>query len=186
MLMVSRTQALRLAVPVTDQDHISGPETAAVTLVEYADYECSYCGEAELTIEAVRKALADSLRFVFRNFPLVEAHPYALQAAAAAEAADLQGSFWPMHDMLFQNQQALDEGSLLDYAADLGLDIGRFGADVQSSVVLERIRRDIEGGTRSGVQGTPTFFINDLIYQGSWDYRSLLAALMAAAGESDR
>jgi protein-disulfide isomerase len=177
--MASRTWSSRLVVPVTTQDHISGPDNAAVTLIEYGDYQCPYCGEAELEIRAVRKALADRLRFVFRNFPLAEAHPYAPQAAAAAEAADLQGKFWPMHDMLFRNQQALDEGSLFSYAAEIGLDVARFGADLESSAVLERVDRDIEGGERSGVEGTPSFFINDLKYEDSWDRESLLEALEA-------
>jgi protein-disulfide isomerase len=171
---------------VTTEDHISGPENAAVTLIEYGDYQCPYCGEAELELQAVRRAMPDTLRFVFRNFPLTEAHPYALQAAAAAEAADLQGTFWPMHDMLYRNRQSLVQGSLLTYAAEIGLDVGRFGADLQSPVVLERIQRDIDGGIRSGVQGTPSFFINERKYEDSWDSESLLAALTAAAEERDQ
>ena len=184
--MMPRTGVSQLAVPVTPDDHISGPANALVTLVEYADYECSFCGRAESSVKSVRRAMADNLRFVFRNFPLIESHPYAMQAAAAAEAADLQGAFWEMHDLLFQNQQALDEGSLLIYAADLGLDIGRFSTDLQSPDVLERIQRDIEGGIRSGVEGTPSFFINGWKYEGAWDQESLLSALKAAAEEDGR
>jgi protein-disulfide isomerase len=176
----------QLAVPVTADDHISGPENATVTLVEYADYECPYCGAAEPSVQGVRRALADTLRFVFRNFPVIEAHPHAAQAAAAAEAAGLRGKFWQMHDLLFQNQQALDAGSLLVYAAEIGLDIDQFSNDIQSDTVLERIRRDIEGGVRSDVEGTPTFFINGLKYEGPWDYESLLTASTVAAEDSDQ
>ena len=121
------------------------------------------------------------LRFVFRNFPLVESHPHALVAAAAAEAAGLQGNYWQMHDLLFRNQRALDGGSLLVYAGRLGLDLDRFNADIESDAVLDRIRRDLESGERSGVEGTPSFFINDLKYEGAWDEESLLTALTEAS-----
>jgi len=182
--MTFNIRTAQLAVPVGPQDHSVGPETAAVTLVEYSDYECPYCGAAEPAIQGVRRVIEGTLRFVFRNFPLLEAHPHALEAAAAAEAAGLQGKFWLMHDLLFQNQQALDEASLLVYGARIGLAIDRFGADMQSVPVLQRIQRDIDGGVRSGVEGTPTFFVNNLKYEGSWNYESLLEALEDAARTS--
>ena len=181
--MQPRTGISHLAVPVTADDHIIGSDHATVTLVEYADFECPYCGQAEMSLRELRRALSDTLRFVFRNFPLIDTHPHAASAAAAAEAAGLQGKFWQMHDLLFENQRALDQGSLLVYAAEIGLDIDRFSRDIESDAVLDRIRRDMEGGIRSGVEGTPSFFINDVKYEGSWDYESLLAAATQAAEE---
>jgi protein-disulfide isomerase len=179
--MTINIQSTQLAVPVTADDHVIGPEDAPVTLVEYADYQCPYCAGAEATLDRVRRELADTLRFVFRNFPLIQAHPYALQATAAAESAGLQGKFWEMHDELFKNQQSLDEGSLLYHAGGLGLDVDRFAEDMQSYAVVERIRHDIEGARWSGVEGTPSFFINGWKYEGSWDYESLVGALTAVA-----
>ena len=114
-----------------------------------------------MSVRELRRALTDTLRFVFRNFPLIDTHPHAAAAAAASEAAGLQGKFWQMHSLLFNNQRALDGGSLLVYAAEIGLDIDRFSRDIESDAVLDRIRRDMESGIRSGVEGTPSFFIND-------------------------
>jgi protein-disulfide isomerase len=176
---MTNAQFTRLAMPVSAEDHISGAENAPITLVEYADYQCPYCRSADIAIRQVRQAVGDRVRFVFRNFPLTETHEYALQAAAAAEAAALQGKFWEMHDLLFKNQRALDEESLVRYAEQIGLDIDRFIADIQGDAVIERIRRDLDSGERSDVDSTPSFYINGQKYEGSWEPDDLLSALSA-------
>jgi protein-disulfide isomerase len=184
--MHAKTGTSQLAAPVTADDHMLGPDNGTATLVEYGDYECPYCGVAESAVQDLRRALPDTLRYVFRHFPLIESHPHALSAATTAEAAGLQGKFWQMHDLLFKHQRALDGGSLLVYAAQIGLDIDRFGRDIESDVVLDRIRRDMEGGIRSDVEGTPSFFINGVKYEASWDYESLLTAITRAGEDGDR
>ena len=171
----------RLRVPVSDADHSQGPKNAPLTLVEYGDYECPHCGRAYPIVKQVQQTLGDDLRFVFRNFPLAEIHTHARNAAQAAEAAALQGRFWEMHDLLFENQDRLDDRSLLADASSLGLDLDRFVADSASGMVLARIAADIEGGARSGVNGTPTFFANGVRVDGAWDYESLLLALRETA-----
>src|SRR5919202_3360700 len=123
--MYADQTATRLTVPVSSDDHTVGPVDAPLTLVEYADYQCPYCGEADQTVRQLRETLGDRLRFVYRNFPLVQSHPDAEQAAEAAEAANAQGRFWEMHDLLFQHQRSLDHDSLLGYAQQLGLDVDR-------------------------------------------------------------
>jgi protein-disulfide isomerase len=169
--------APRLAIPIIDQDHIRGPVDAPVTLVEYGDFECPHCGAAYPIVEDVRMRLRDSLRFVFRHFPLPQAHPHAVQAAEAAEAAGAQGRFWPMHDMLFENQHALDSGSLLLYATRLQLDVPAFRQDLLTHAHQLKVERDFMGGVRSGVNGTPTFFINGVRYDGPRDVASMVRVL---------
>jgi protein-disulfide isomerase len=169
--------APRLAVPVTERDHIRGPVDAALTLVEYGDFECPYCGAAYAVIEDVRLKMGQSLRFVYRHFPLPQVHPHAVQAAEAAEAAGAQRRFWPMHDMLFENQQALDRGSLLLYATRLQLDVEAFTRDLVSHAHKPSVERDFMGGVRSGVNGTPTFFINGVRYDGPRDVPSMVRVL---------
>jgi protein-disulfide isomerase len=169
--------APRLAVPVTERDHIRGPVDAALTLVEYGDFECPYCGAAYPVIEEVRLKMGQSLRFVYRHFPLPQVHPHAVQAAEAAEAAGAQRRFWPMHDMLFENQQALDSGSLLLYATRLQLDVQAFTSDLASHAHKPSVERDFMGGVRSGVNGTPTLFINGLRYDGPRDVPSMIRVL---------
>ena len=169
--------APRLAVPVTERDHIRGPVDAALTLVEYGDFECPYCGAAYPVIEDVRLKMGQSLRFVYRHFPLPQVHPHAVQAAEAAEAAGAQRRFWPMHDMLFENQQALDRGSLLLYATRLQLDVQAFTRDLVSHAHKPSVERDFLGGVRSGVNGTPTFFINAVRYDGPRDVPSMVRVL---------
>ena len=169
-----------LTPPVGDDDHAQGPADAPVTLVEYGDYECPYCGEAYPVLKAVQRAMGDRLRFVFRNFPLTEMHPHAAHAAKFAEAAAAIGRFWEAHDLLYENQTALDDDSLVSYGARLGLSRaavlsafdGRFDG---------RIRREFAGGLRSGVNGTPSLFINGVRYDGERDVESLVAALRDAA-----
>jgi protein-disulfide isomerase len=158
----------QLTPPVSAQDHAAGPGEALVTLVEYGDYECPYCGMAHPIVKAVQRALGNQLRFVFRNFPLAEAHPHARLAAQAAEAAGAQGRFWEMHDMLFEHQHALEPADILAYARSIGLDIARFEQDLEAGTYTKKVRDDFRNGVRSGVNGTPTFFVNGERYDGSW------------------
>jgi protein-disulfide isomerase len=172
-----------LTLPVGPEDHVEGPDDAPVTLVEYGDFECSYCGEAYPVLKAVQRAMGAQLRFVFRHFPLTQAHPHAGHAAEFSEAAAAIGRFWEAHDMLYENQAALEDGDLAAYGATLGL----AEADVSAAFdgrFDEHIQHDFRGGVRSGVNGTPSLFINGQRYDGSRDVRSLVAALSAAAGRS--
>ena len=146
-------------------------------LLEYGDYECPYCGAAHPVVKAVQKRLGNRLCFAFRNFPLTNAHPHAEHAAEAAEAAGAQGRFWQMHDLLFDNQDALDDEALAEYAATLNLDVKRLINEVQSGAHLARIREDFRGGARNGVNGTPTFFVNGERYDGEFSAEALIKAL---------
>lgn len=171
----------RLKVPLdSSRDHVLGPDTARVTLLEYGDYECPHCARAHPITTEVKRILGDELLFAYRHFPLTQAHPHAGQAAEAAEAAGAQGRFWEMHDLLFRNQHALRLQDLVLYAQTLGLDLGRFGAELQSRVHAPRVREDFMSGVRSGVNGTPTFFVDGVRYNGSWDLQSLLGELRSA------
>jgi protein-disulfide isomerase len=178
---VSQSHISRLVVPVSARDHVEGPETAPVTLVEYGDYQCPYCGAAYPIVKRVQKRLGDHLRFVFRNFPLSEIHPFAEGAAEGAEAAGAQGKFWEMHDRLFEHQRALDQGHLVEYARQLGLDVARFERDLGDHNFAGRVREDFLSGARSGVNGTPTFYINGRRHDASYDFDTLLAALERAS-----
>jgi protein-disulfide isomerase len=175
---------IQLSLSVTDGDHVQGPDDAPLTLVLYGDYECPYTRRSLSAVHAVQQRFGDQLRFVFRNFPLTEIHPHALQAAEAAEAAAAQGRFWEMHASLFAHQQALEEADLLQYARDLGLDTTRFEQDLATHAYLGSINGDVESGLRSGVQGTPTFFINGVLHTASWDQDSLAAVLQRAIAQS--
>jgi len=167
----------QLAVPVTRRDHIRGRFDAPLTLVEYGDYECPFCGQAHPIVQAVEEEMGEQLRFVFRNFPLANMHPHAEHAAEAAESAGTQGRFWEMHDLLFENQEALDDRDLANYAAELGLDVRRVVSDILRGAYANRIRQDLIGGVRSDVNGTPTFFINGMRYDGPRDVYSMLQAM---------
>ena len=167
----------KLKPPVGANDHVQGLADASVTVVEYGDYECPYCGEAYPVIKALQKRLGDKLRFVFRNFPLAEMHPHAEHAAEAAEAAGAQGKFWEMHDMLYEHQDALEDEDLLRYAKALKLDVPRFTKDMENHAYVDRVRSDFTSGVRSGVNGTPTFFINNTRHDGPFDLASLLSAI---------
>lgn len=175
-----------LTVPVGEQDHVAGSKNARVTLVEYGDYECPYCGEAYYIVKKLQEDLGDKLRFVFRNFPLSQIHPHALSAALAAEAAGLQNKFWEMHDMLFEHQDSLEEEDLVSYAYVLKLDPAKFINDMQSDKVREKVQTDFWSGVRSGVNGTPTFFIQGKRHNGSYSYGELRAAIEQAAPEGAR
>ena len=169
-----------LTPPVSARDHIQGPADAAIVLVEYGDYECPYCGAAYPVVKELQHRMKNKLALVFRNFPLANAHPHAEFAAEAAEAAAAQGKFWEMHDMLYENQEALDPENLVEYATELGLDIPRFTREMNEHVYASRVKEDFRSGVRSGVNGTPTFFINGERYNGPYDVRSMLAAIREA------
>jgi protein-disulfide isomerase len=175
--------------PVHEGDHSIGPTDAPVTLVEYGDYQCPHCARAHPRVTAVRERLGDRLRFVFRNFPMTELHPEALHAAEAAESVAAHAgsdAFWAMHDLLFEHQQdsewALDDEHLLEYAAAAGADAGLVKADLDADAFEAHVRADFMSGVRSGVNGTPTFFINGERFEGDWSsVASFAAALEAAA-----
>jgi protein-disulfide isomerase len=174
---VGRDGTARLAVPVGERDHVQGPATASVTLVEYGDYECPYCRAAVAIVDELQRIVPDELRFVFRHFPLENLHPHARRAAEAAEAAASQGKFFEMHAALFEHQTALDEEDLVRYAAALDLDLVRFGADLDGDTHASRVREDFRGGVRSGVRGTPTFYLDDVRYDGVIGVRQLTATI---------
>lgn len=174
-----------LSIPVSSRDHAQGKPQAPVTLVEYGDYECPYCGEAYPIIGAVQRSLGDDLRFVFRNFPISELHPHAFRAAQFAEAAASSGRFWQAHDLLYEHQSALSADDLLAYGLSLGLDAAVIAAGFDGRFD-PKIRADFLGGIRSGVNGTPCLFINGLRYDGARDVESLVATLRSAAQASDQ
>lgn len=173
----------QLQPSICKEDHIRGNKNAPITLVEYGDYQCPYCGRAYPIVEAILDIEGSRLKFVFRHFPLSQIHPNALHAAYAAEAAGLQGKFWEMHGMLFQNQQALEDQDLVAYALALNLDKKKFEVDMFSTNVARKVRNDFMSGIRSGVNGTPTFFINGWRYDGSYEFEYLLAAIKSEEQE---
>ena len=174
-----------LEPPVGEADHVSGPADAPVTLVEYGDYECPYCGMAYPIVKALQRRLGRQLRFVYRNFPLKQSHPHAQRAAEAAEAAGAQGAFWAMHDALFEQQHALEDADLLRYAGDLRLDTARVARELEAGTHARRVRDDFRSGVRSGVNGTPTFFVNGHRYDGTWvDEGAFLDALREAEADA--
>jgi protein-disulfide isomerase len=170
-----------LAAPVDpERDHVRGPDEAPVTLVEYGDYECPYCGSAEGTVRELLQSFSEELRYVFRHLPLVDVHPHAELAAEAAEAAGAQGRFWEMHDLLFANQKALEPADLRSRAAQLELDVDRFWDEVRSRAHARRVTEDVRSADESGVAGTPTFFVNGRRHQGAYDTQTLTAAIRLA------
>ena len=170
----------KLVLPVSERDHISGPANARVTLVEYGDYQCPYCGMANSIVDGIRRELRNDLRFVFRNFPLTEVHPHAEHAAEIAEAAGAHGKYWEMHDLLYQNQQALDDADLAKYAHLVGLPAPEVKRALEQQGYMEHVREDFLSGVRSGVNGTPTFFINGVRHDGSYDFETLMGAIADA------
>jgi protein-disulfide isomerase len=169
--------AVKLKIAISEKDHSQGPDNAPLTLVEYGDYQCPHCGRAYPIVKRLQKALGKKMKLVFRNFPLSEIHEDALNAAKIAEAAALQGKFWEMHDALFENQENLDEESLIRYGNELGLNAEKLDEDSAQPEIEERISVEFEGGVRSGVNGTPTFFVNGVRYDGDWSYGPFLTAL---------
>lgn len=167
--------------PMPGRDHVQGPVDAPIKLLEYGDYECPHCGRAYPVVKEIQERLGKRLCFAFRNFPLVNSHPHADHAAEAAEAAGAQGRFWEMHDALFENQDALEDEQLATYATALGLDAEKLMSEVLSGAHQLRVREDFRSGTRSGVNGTPTFFINGVRYDGVPEVEDLLTELRASA-----
>jgi protein-disulfide isomerase len=167
----------RLRSSVGARDHSEGVHDAVVTLVEYGDYECPYCGKAYPIVKELQRRLGSELRFVFRHFPLSQIHPHATHAAEAAEAAGAQGKFWKMHDTIFEHQNALDDRYLREYAAQVGLKQDRFNLELTTHMHAARVREDFLSGIESGVNGTPTFFINGIRHDDSWNIDTLEEAL---------
>jgi protein-disulfide isomerase len=177
----SRSESARLAVPVGGRDHVRGPASAEVTLVEYGDFECPYTRRARPVVRRLGQDFGARLRLVFRNFPLTRIHPHAQAAAEAAEAAASQGRYWEMHDLLFDNQRHLEDEDLRRYAQRLDLDAERFDRDLAQHAHSRRVREDLRGGRKGGVRGTPTFFVNGLRHDGPNDLATLRAAVEQAA-----
>jgi protein-disulfide isomerase len=170
----------RLATPVTADDHVQGPTDARVTLLQYGDYQCPYTRLSRHSIHTLQREYADRLRFVFRHFPLEAIHPHARGAATADEAAEAQGHFWTMHEYLFEHQNALADRDLHNYATNLGLEPDRFEHDRTSTDVNSRIDRDVASGELSDVQGTPTFYVNGVRHDGTFDVDVLRPAIESA------
>jgi protein-disulfide isomerase len=168
---------IALTLPDPERDHISGSADGSIKLLEYGDYECPFCADAQPIAKEIQRRLGDDLVFAFRHFPLTNIHPHSEHAAEASEAAGAQGKFWGMHDLLFENQRALEDEDLAAYAAELGLDETRLIREVTSDVYASRIREDFKSGVRGGVNGTPTFFINGERYDGARDLKHLVNAL---------
>jgi len=165
---------------VGPRDHALGPANAPVTLVEYGDFECPFCGRAYPELKQVLRRVGNKVRFVFRHFPLSEEHPHAQHAAEVAEAAAAQGKFWEMHDLLYQRQAALADEDLVPYARDLGLDAERVWRELDAHVHAARVKQDVVSGIASGVTGTPRFFINGRPHEEPGDTKTLAAALRRA------
>ena len=177
-------ETVKLKNLVTERDHIFGIADAPVTLLEYGNFECVHCGRAYPIIKEVQKRLGNNLRFVFRHFPTVRAHPHSLRAAEAAEAAAAQGKFWEMHDQLFTHQQALEDRDLSRYAKHIGLDVDRFARDMSENTFLKQIEADYNRSVfDEHVTGTPTFYINDVRYTGATEIESLLIEIKDADTE---
>jgi protein-disulfide isomerase len=171
---------MSLTPPVGAKDHVQGSATASVTLVEYGDYQCPHCGTVYPIIKQIQQHFGEALRFVFRNFPLNQIHEHAEHAAEAAEAAGALGKFWPMHDIIFEHQSALGDRDLVTYAEAVGVDSRSVAEALAKHTYTERVKEDFTSGVRSGVNGTPTFFINGERYDGAHDYASLREALTEA------
>ncbi|HET7602621.1 MAG TPA: DsbA family protein [Gemmatimonadales bacterium] len=175
----------RLVTPVNDADHVAGSAHAPITLVEYGDFECPHCGRAHPILQQLQEQMGADLRLVFRHFPVRESHPHAEHAAESAESAANQGEFWAMHDQIFEHQDALEDEDLLDYAAAIGLNRDTVAEDLDAGTFAAKVREDFMDGVRSGVNGTPTFFVNGLRYDGDWEDPSVFEqGLRAVAGRS--
>jgi protein-disulfide isomerase len=168
-----------LRIPVDDADHAQGGTDARVTLVEYGDYQCPSCGRAYPIVKALQKHFAERLRFVFRNFPLRELHPWAEAAAETAEFAAKEEKFWPMHDLLFENQNRFGESLFVKLGQNLGLNGDALQEALDDGRFTEKVRHDFSGGVRSGVNGTPTFFINGRRHEADFQFETLVEAIRA-------
>jgi protein-disulfide isomerase len=168
---------MHLKIPVSERDQQQGNKKAPIILVEYGDYECPYCGQAYPVIKQLQQHFKDNLLFVFRNFPLAEIHPHAQTAAQVAEASGLQGRFWPVHDLIFENQEDLSHRQLAAYARSAGVDLEKLSMDMNTRNILNKIEQDMDGGIRSGVNGTPTFFINGSRHDADHTFNALKIAM---------
>jgi protein-disulfide isomerase len=176
-----KSKDVKLTMPVSkSNDHIQGSADAPVILVEYGDFECPYTRQAFPIVKEIRARLGDTICFVFRNFPLNEIHPHAEHAAEAAEAAAAQNKFWQMHDHLFEHQEALDDHHLTVYALRIGLDTDRFKREMSEHIYAPALMESLKDGIKSGVEGTPTFFLNGVRYEGSWDSVTLLKRIKSS------
>ncbi len=164
-------------MPVSERDHIQGHDDAAITLVEYGDYQCPHCGQAYPIVKQIQEEFGEKLRFVFRNFPLIEMHQYSFHAAESAEIASEYDKFWEMHDSLFDNQPELADPNLVQIAAQLDIDPEEFAVKLTNDTQAERVKEDLMSGVNSGVNGTPSFYINGYKYEGSWDYETLKSVI---------
>jgi protein-disulfide isomerase len=167
----------RLTVPLGERDHVVGSETAPVAIVEYGDYECPFCGAAHPVVKALQRELGDNLRFAYRHFPLSQIHPHSFQAAEAAEAAGAQNRFWQMHELLYEHQNRLGTQDVLAYTSAAGVELEPVAEDLAERHHAQRVREDFLSGVRSGVNGTPTFFVNGLRHDGGYDLESLLGTV---------
>jgi protein-disulfide isomerase len=180
--MNSPSHPITLAVAPEPTDHFEGSEHARVTLVEYGDFECPSCKVAVTTPKLLLERFPNKIRFIFRHFPIQDAHPHALTAAEASEAAAAQGKFWPMHDLLFQNQAHLKDKDLNRYAQQLGLDMARYRAEMDDHIYLQKVREHMEGGRRSHIRTTPAFFIDGVAQDISFGMKALHDAVANAVG----
>ena len=176
------SNAISLAVPPEATDHLEGSLHARVTLVEYGDFECPSCKVAVTTPKLLLERFPNKVRFIFRHFPLQEAHPHALMAAEASEAAAAQGKFWQMHDVLFQNQAHLKDKDLYRYATDIGLDMARYTAEMDDRIYLQKVREHADGGRLSHIRATPTFFVDGIVQDISFGMKALHDAVASAVG----
>ena len=170
------------AVPIGANDHLQGDANAPCVLIEYGDYQCPSCGQAYPIVKRVQKHFGKRLAFVFRNFPLTQIHQYAEVAAETAEFAAAHDKFWPMHDLIYENQDRLDNELLAELAEQLKLDPAALEEALDSKQFASRVKSDFSSGVRSGVNGTPTFFINGQRHDGRYDYESLVAAVEEVLG----
>ena len=177
--MEQQARSITLTIPVNQCDHIRGAAAAKVTLVEYGDFECPACGQAYHAIKMLIEHFGNDVRFVFRHFPQREAHPHVELAAEAAEAAGAQHGFWPMHDLLFENQLHLKEKNLRQYAEKLELDLGRYDQEMDDHIYLQRVQESIEGATRSEISSIPAFFVNGVLHDVSFGLEHLESAIEA-------
>lgn len=166
-----------MSIDITKNDHMRGLANAPVVLVEYGDFQCPYCRDAYYILQRVKKQLGDRILFVFRNFPLMDLHPQAVEAALAAEVSAKQDKFWEMHDMLFENQKALERADLMEYAHRLHLNMIDFQEGFEQKEHLDKIKSDFKSGVNNGVQGTPTFFINGELFEGDWSSSQFISHL---------
>jgi protein-disulfide isomerase len=167
----------KLKPPVDARDHMRGDPKSAIILVEYGDFQCPHCGAAYPIVKQIEKKYSKDLAFVFRQFPLSESHPFAVAAAVASEAAAIQGRFWEMHALLFEYQSRLSAATILHHAKTLELDMVRFEKDIQDPALFKKVDASFESGILSGVNGTPSFFINGIKYNGSYDFNSISEAI---------